>query len=149
MQPSFIHLRLSFEDEEVKRKLVKCSSRTYSELIRWDIIGPSGGKPSLPSGPSGVKLSRPSALGPPQPSIMKPSREELQARVEFLVKKKRSTKCKVTAASESNYAAKGKVSKLGAFSSPSSTPENEPSGKFGVRGRPQHPEVEVSKMIIP
>ena len=44
--PSGICPSLNFEDEEVKRKLVKCSPRTYSELIRSDIPGPSGAKPS-------------------------------------------------------------------------------------------------------
>ena len=147
MQPSGIHPRLSPKDEEVKRKLVKCRPRTYSELIRSDIPEPSGAKPSRPPGPSGVKLSRPSALGPPQSCVMKPSREELQARVEFLAKKKRSAKCKVLVSSEDSHAAKDKVPKLGASSSPSSTQEHGPSGQFGVRGRLQHLAVEVSKMI--
>ena len=105
MLPSSIRLRLSSEDEEVKRKLVKCRPRTYSELIRSDIFGPSGAEPSRPPRPSSVKLSRPSAMGPPQSSAMKPSREELQARVEFMAKKKRSTKRKVPAASEDSPAA--------------------------------------------
>ena len=89
MRPSGIRPSLSSEDEEVKRKLVKCSPRTYSELIRSDI-----------SRPSGAKSSRPSALRPSQSSVMKPSREELQARVEFLAKKKRSAKRKVPATPE-------------------------------------------------
>ena len=54
MRPLGIRPRLNSEDEEVKRKLVKCSPRTYSELIRLDIPGPSGAKPSRPSWPSGV-----------------------------------------------------------------------------------------------
>ena len=37
---------LSLEDEEVKRKLVRCASRAYSELIRLDISGPSGSRPA-------------------------------------------------------------------------------------------------------
>ena len=83
MLPLGIRSGLSYEDEEVKQKLVKCRPRTYSELIRSDIPGPFGVKPSRLLGPSGVKLSRPSALGPPQSSVMRPSWEELQARVEF------------------------------------------------------------------
>ena len=126
MFPSGIRLGLNYEEEEVKRKLVTCRLRTYSELIRSDIFGPSSAEPSRPPGPSGVKLSRPSALGPPQSSVMKPSREEIQARVEFLVKKKRNTKRKVPSASEDNHAARGKVLKLGASSSPSSTREHGP-----------------------
>ena len=35
---------LSLEDEEVKRRLVKCHPPTYSELIRSDIPGQSGAK---------------------------------------------------------------------------------------------------------
>ena len=114
----------------MKRKLVKCSPRTYFELIRWEIPGPSDAKPSRPSGPSGVKLSRPSSLGPPQSSVMRPSREELQARVELLAKKKRSTKRKVPATPESNHAVRGKVPKLGASSSPSFVREQGSLGKF-------------------
>ena len=74
----------------VKQKLVKCSPRTYSELIRPDIPGPSGAKPSRPSESSSAKSSRPfepsgakssllSALRPSQSSVMKPSWEELKA----------------------------------------------------------------------
>ena len=84
MWPSSIRPSLSSEDREVKRKLVKCSPRSYSELIKSDIIGPSG-----------AKTSRPSSLRPSQYFVMKPSREELQAQVEFLAKKKRSVKRKV------------------------------------------------------
>ena len=149
MRPSGVHSRLSYEDEEVKWKLVKCRSQTYSELFRSDIPRPSSAKPSRPPGPSGVKLSRSSTLGPSQSSIMKPSREDLQARVEFLEKKKRSTKHKVLAASEDSHAARGKVLKLGASSSPSSAREHRPPGQFRVRGHPQHPIAEVSKTTGP
>ena len=105
MRPSGIRPQLSPEDEEVKRRLIKCHMRMYFELIRSDIPGPSGAKPSRPPGPLSVKLSRPSALGPPQSFVIKPSREELQARVEFLAKKKRSAKRKVPAASEDSHVA--------------------------------------------
>ena len=37
---------LSPEDEEVKRKLVKCAPRAYSELIRFDIPGSFGARPA-------------------------------------------------------------------------------------------------------
>ena len=60
--PSGIHPSLSSEDREVKQKFVKCSPRTYSELIKSDIPGPSG-----------AKSSRPSSLRPPQSFVMKPS----------------------------------------------------------------------------
>ena len=63
VRPSDICSRLNSEDEEVKQKLVKCSAWTYFELIRSDIPGPSGVKPSRPSELSSAKSSRPSALG--------------------------------------------------------------------------------------
>ena len=93
MRSSGIRLGLGSEDEEVKRKLVKCSPRTYSKLIRLDIPGPYG-----------TKSSRPSALKPSQSFVMKPFRGELQARVEFLAKKKISAKRKVLASLESSHA---------------------------------------------
>ena len=44
MWPLGVQLGLSFEDEEVKQKLVKCASCANSELIRSDILGPSGAR---------------------------------------------------------------------------------------------------------
>ena len=138
MRPSGIRPSLRSKDEEVKRKLVKCSQWTYSELIRSDIPWPSS-----------AKSSRPSALRPSQSSAMKPSREELQARVEFLVKKKRSAKRKFPTAPESNHAARGKVPKLGTSSSPSSILKQGSSGQFRARGHTPHPVAEVSEMTGP
>ena len=73
----------------MKQKMVKCRPWTYSELIRFDILGPSGAKSSRP--PS-LRPSPPSVMKPTPSSVMKPShggppvmktiREELQARVE-------------------------------------------------------------------
>ena len=87
MWPSGIRPGLNLEDEEVKRKLVKCTSRAYFELIRSDIPGSSGSK-----------SSRPPVLRPSPPSIMKsrhegpivvkPTREELRARVEALSRRR-------------------------------------------------------------
>ena len=82
----------------MKRKLVKCSPRMYSELIRSDIPEPSSVKPSRPSEPPSAKSSQPFAFRPSQSSVMNPSREVHQAQVEFLAKKKRSAKRKVPAA---------------------------------------------------
>ena len=76
MRPSGIRPSLSSEDKEVKRKLVKCSPRTYFELIRSYIPRPFGEKSSRPSEPSGEKSSPPSVVRPSQSSVMKPSREE-------------------------------------------------------------------------
>ena len=57
LQPS-----LSPENEEVKRRLVRCHPRAYSELIRSDIPGPSG-----------AKLARLPIMRPSPHSVMKPS----------------------------------------------------------------------------
>ena len=130
----------------MKWKLVKCSPWAYSKLIRSDIPGPSSVKPSRPSEPSGAKFSRPSTLRPPQSSVMKPSQEELQARVELLAKKERSVKRKVLVAPKSSYAARGKIPKLGASSSPSSIREERSPGRFWARGCSPHPVAEVSKV---
>ena len=88
-----IHLDLSPEDRDVKRKLAKCLPRAYSKLIRSDIPGSSGSK-----------SSRPSTLRPSPPSVMKfsherlpvvkPTKGELQARVETLSRRPRSVKRK-------------------------------------------------------
>ena len=117
VRSSSIRPGLILEDEEVKRKLAKCRPRVYSELIRLDIPGPSSMSPSRaptlrPSLPFVMKTSREGPL------VAKPTREELQARVESLVKKKRSVKIKSQAPSESSLAIRGKVSRLGSPSPP-------------------------------
>ena len=84
---SSVRSGLSPEDEEVKRRLVKCHPRAYSKLIRSDILGPYGAKPArLPvQGPSPHSVMKPSlplvskssssyAL---EPLIVKPTRGEL------------------------------------------------------------------------
>ena len=103
------------EDEEVKLKLAKCRPRVYSELIRLDIPGPSGVSPPRaptlrPSLPFVMRTSREGPL------VMKPTREELQARVESLAKKKRSVKHKAQAPFESSLVTRGKVPRLGVLS---------------------------------
>ena len=74
---------LSSEDRVVKRKLAKCLPRAYSELIRSDIPGSSGLKSSQPST---LRPSPPSAMkfSHDRPPIVKPTKGELQARVETL-----------------------------------------------------------------
>ena len=64
MLPLGIHPDLSSEDKEVKQQLAKRLLWVYSELIRSDILGPSG-----------VNPSQPPTLRPSLPSIMKPSCE--------------------------------------------------------------------------
>ena len=119
VRSSGIRLGLSPEDEEVKRKLAKCRPRVYSELIRSDILGPSGvsSSRSPASRPSLPFVMNTSHEGP---SVVKPTREEIQAQVESLAKNKRSVKHKSQAPPESNLAIRGKVLRLGA-SSPLST----------------------------
>ena len=77
----------------MKQKLAKCHPQVYFELIRLDILGPSGVSPSRSSAsrPSLPVVMKPSREGP---SAVKPTQEELQARVESLARKKRSIKLK-------------------------------------------------------
>ena len=99
-----MRLGLSPEDEEVKRRLVRCHPQAYSELIRSDIHGPFGAKPTrLPvlrsSPPSVMKPSLPpvsksSSSFALEPLIAKPTQGELRALLEVLAKKKRSVKWK-------------------------------------------------------
>ena len=84
----------------------------YCELIRFDIPGPSGmslarAPASRPSLPFVMRTSRKGPL------VVKPTREELQAQVESLSKKKRSVKRKAQALFESNLVTRGKVPRLG------------------------------------
>ena len=93
MLPSSVRPDLNSEDKEVKLQLAKCFLLVYFELIRSVILRPFGVNPSrLPI----LRLSLPFAMKPSRegPSLLKPTREELQARVESLVKKKRSVKRK-------------------------------------------------------
>ena len=74
---------LSPEDEVVKRKLAKCLPRAYSELIRSNIprsLGSRSSRPATlrPSPSSVMKLSHDG------PSVVKPTKGELLARVETL-----------------------------------------------------------------
>ena len=119
MLPSGIRPDLGSKDKKVKRQLAKCLLQVYYELIISDIPKPSGVNPSQPltSRPSLPSAMKPSCEGP---SSMKPTREELQARVESLAKKKRSVKRKAQALRESSLAIRGKILRLGT-SSPSST----------------------------
>ena len=96
MQPSGIRPNLNSGDKKVKQQLDKCLLWVYSELIRSNIPGSSGVNPSRPPN---LRPSLPSDMKPSRegPSSVKPTREELQARVESLAKKKRSFKNKAQA----------------------------------------------------
>ena len=85
----------------MKRKLVKCAARAYSELIRSDIPGSSGARPAqlpfLRSSPLSVmKRSIPKSSSPSvsEPLTAKPTRGELRSCLEVLAKKKMSMKRK-------------------------------------------------------
>ena len=125
--PSGVYPCLSPENEEVKRKLTKCASCVYFELIKSDIPKPSGARsarlPFLRSSllsfmkPSVSKSSSPSVS---EPLIAKPTRGELRARLEALAKKKRSVKRKPPTSPEGCPPTRGKILKVGASSSHSS-----------------------------
>ena len=119
---------LSLEDEEVKRKLVRCTPRAYSKLIRSDIPRPSGRRPSrlplLRSSPISLMkppVSKSSSPSVSEPLITKPTRGELRARLEVMEKKKKSVKRKPPTLPEGCPPARGKILKVGASSLPSSS----------------------------
>ena len=126
--PSGVRPSLSPEDEEVKWKQVKCAPLAYSELMRSNIPRPSGARPSrLPS----LRPSPLSVMNPPvskssspsvsEPFIAKPTQGELRARLEVQAKKKRSANRKNLTSFEGCPPTRGKILKVGASSSPSST----------------------------
>ena len=133
MLPSGIRPNLTPEDREVKRKLGKCRPRAYSDLIRSDILGSSGVSPSC----------SPYLGSPPPPTMeisskgplaVKPTSEELQARIELLAKKRRSVKRKAQDPPESNLPTRGKTPKLGASVQPSLVNEQGSHAQVQVRG---------------
>ena len=93
MRSSGIRPDLSPEDRDVKQKLARCLPRAYSELVRLDIQGSSSSKSSRPST---LKPSPPSVMkfSHERPLIVKPTKGELQARVETLSRRPRSVKRK-------------------------------------------------------
>ena len=148
MLPSSVCPDLSSEDKEVKRQLTKCLPWVYSELIRSDIPEPSSVNPSRPpvSRPSLPFVMKPSREGP---SVLKPSREELQARVESLVKKKRSVKRKAQAPPKSSLVVRGKILRLGASSPSSTAKEWGSSNQVPKRGQAPPPSAKVSRAAGP
>ena len=93
VRSSGIRPDLSLEDMDVKRKLAKCLPCAYSELIRSDIQESSGSKSSRPSTlrpspPSVMKFSH------KRPPVIKPTKGEIEARVETLSRRPRSVKQK-------------------------------------------------------
>ena len=78
--------------------------------------------------------------------VVKPTREELHARVELLTKKRRSTKRKAQAPPESSLSAWGKILKLGAFAPPSLAKEWGSCAHVWVRGQALPSLAEVSEV---
>ena len=144
MLPSSIRPDLTPEDMEVKRQLGKCSPRAYSDLIRSDIPGPSG---VIPSCSPYLRYPPPPAMetSPGGPLAVKPTREELQARVEMLEKKRRSVKRKAQDPLESSLPTWGKISKLGVPVPPSPVKEQGSHAQVRVRGQALPSLVEVSE----
>ena len=83
------------------------------------------------------------------PFPVKPTREELQARVDALAKKKISVKRKAQAPPESNLAIQGKIPRLGASSPPSTTKDRGSSDQVLARGQAAPSMAEVSKVAGP
>ena len=125
--PSGAQLGLSPENEEVKKKLVKCAPRAYFELSKSDIPGPSDARPAqLPFlRPSPLSIMKPPVSKSSSPSVSEPLIAKhtwggLRARLEVLAKKKRSVKWKIPTSPEGFPLARGKILKVRASSSPSS-----------------------------
>ena len=134
MLPSSIHPDLTPKNKEVKRQLGKCHPRAYSDLIRSDIPSSSGVSPSC----------SPYSRSPPPPTMetspggplaVKPTREELQARVESLAKKRRSVKRKAQDPPESSLLTRGKTPKLGVSVPPLLVKERGSHAEVRVRGQ--------------
>ena len=118
---------LSPEDKEVKRKLVRCAPRAYSELIMSDIPGSSSARsarlPFLRSSPLSVMkhyVPKSSSLSISEPLTLKPTQGELRSRLEVLTKKKRSVKWKPPSSPEGCPPTRGKTLKVGTYPPPSS-----------------------------
>ena len=148
MQPSGIRPTLNSGDKEVKQRLAKCLPWVYSELIRSNIPGSSDVNPSRPHD---LRPSLPSDMKPSRegPSSVKPTREELQARVESLAKKKRSFKHKAQAPLKSSLTIRGKILRLGASSPSSTTKERGSSDQVPTRGQAPPSMAKVFKVADP
>ena len=136
---------LSPEDKVIKQELAECSPRTYSELMKSDIPGPSSLRSTRsaalrPSPPSAMKSS------PVGPSAAKPTKGELLARVEMLSRKSRSVKRKTSDSIEKDLPVWGKVPKLGGgWGWGGGVSSSSPSTHIRVPGLVLLPPAEVSK----
>ena len=142
--PSGICPDLTPEDREVKRQLGKCRPRAYSDLIRSDTPSSSGVSPSC--SPHSRSPSPPiMETFPGGPLVVKPTRGEVQACVELLMKKRRSVKRKAQDPPESSLPARGKAPKLGVSVPRSSIKKRGSHAQVRVRGQVLPSLVEVSE----
>ena len=130
---------LSVEDNVIALALADCPPRPYAELIKSDIPGPSSSRSARsaalrPSPPSSMRVS------PLGPSAAKPTKGELLVQLETLSRKPRSVKRKTLGFAEKDRSALAKVPKLGASSTPLSTP-------IRKSGQALSPPVEVPKVL--
>ena len=137
MRFSGIRPDLSPEDKVVKWKLAKCLPRAYSELIKSDIPGSSGSRSSRPttlrpSPPSVMKFSHD---GPP---VVKPTKGELQARVETMSRRSRSVKRNLSTPLR-------KATRPGVKSPRLGTSSSSPSAHVRVQGQVLPPPAEVPR----
>ena len=130
----------------MKRQLGKCRPRAYSNLIRSNILGSSSVSPSCsPYSRSPLPVAMDTSLE--GPLVVKSTREELQACVELLAKKRRSAKRKAQAPPESSLPARGKILKLGASSPSSPAKEQGLHAQVRVRGQALPSLAEVSEVV--
>ena len=111
---------LSAEDNVIALALAECPPRPYAELIKSDLPSPSSSRSARSAAlsawpPSTMKVS------PLRPSVSKPTKGELLARLETLSRNLRSVKRKTLDSVEKDRSASVKVPKLGASSSSPST----------------------------
>ena len=116
---------LSAKDDVVALALAECPARPYTELIKSCIPGSSSLKPARsvtlrPLPPSTMRVS------PIGTSADNPTRGELLAQLETLIRKPRSVKRKTSGSAAKGRPALAKVPKLGASSSSPSTPARKP-----------------------
>ena len=139
----------------MKRKLVKCAPRAYSELIRSDIPRSLDARPArlpfLRSSPlSFMKRFVPKSSSPSisEPLTTKPTRGELRSRLEVLAKKKRSLKQKPPSSPEGCPPAQGKTLNMGAYPSPSSAVRAGDSSEGGGGGVGNEPSLEILPISV-
>ena len=103
---------LSAEDNAIVLALARCPARTYAELIKSDIPGPSSSRSARSAAfrPSPSSTMRVSPIGP---SAANPTKGELLDQLETLSRMPRSVKRKTPGSAEKERPVLAKVQKLG------------------------------------